>query len=167
MRPVCPRMPMMVMTDNKFAELKDAAGTLSLLRLQLSAAPGALHTFPGWKSGRRSELVRTCWEGCAQKNYLSPGYRDSFWWLFTVHSLTAWRLTGNLLWVLLGTPSNLKIRTSGSSWRSASSPGNCSPTQRSQRSRYPLVCQKIQIQRRRSSGRDPRCVNTHPLSSFI
>lgn len=156
-------MLMMVMTDDKFAELKDAAGTVSLLRLRLSAAPGALHTFSGLEVGEAPRVGPHLLGRVCAGNYLSPGYRDSLWWHFTVHALTSWRLTGNLLWVLLGTQSNLKIRTLRSSWKSASSPGNSSPTQRSRRSRHPLGCQRIPTQRRRSSGRDPRCVNKHTL----
>lgn len=68
-------MLMMVMMDNKFAQLKDVAGTVSLLRLQLSAAPGTLHTFSGlevWEAPRVGPhlLGRVC----AAENYLSPGY---------------------------------------------------------------------------------------------
>lgn len=65
--PLCPLM-MTAMRDNKFAELKDSLGTVSLLRLLLSTAPGALHTFSGLaESGRRSEWVHTCRVGCARQ----------------------------------------------------------------------------------------------------
>lgn len=160
-------MSMMVMTDNKFAELKDAAGTVSLLRLRLSAAPRRSAYLLGLEVGEAPRVGSHLLGRVCAENYLSPGYRGSSWWLFTVHALTAWRLARNLLWVPLETQSNLKIRTSTSSWKSASSPGSCSPTQRSQRSRYPLGCQRMPIQRRRSSGRDPRCVNKHTVKFYV
>lgn len=56
---------MIVMMDSKFGEIKEAVGTVSLQRLQLSEAPGAPHTFScATDPGRRSKWIISHWGAC-------------------------------------------------------------------------------------------------------
>ncbi len=137
------------MMDGELGKIKEALGTVSLLRLQPSAAPGALRAFRPWAEPRRRRRSALTWGGCA------------LWTVFKRHPIllihsTVWRLTRTHLWAQSRTRSSLETRTSRLFRKNVWSRESCLLTQCFQLSRSPSVCRKIRIQKRRSSGSDPR-----------